>query len=389
MAGRGLGADAMAVRPRVVAALAAQFRDLEAADEGFDAAVEKLVASGSRPDDVAAFLFVAAKRSIIDTRRKSVREQRAIEGAVTLAEPAVIAFPEAVPDERLRLLFICCHPAIGLEARAMLALRIVLGVEVGAIASGFLLNVDAVRQRITRAKAKVGAAGIPFELPHRRNWGERVEAILLALEQAYVAAYREGARDELTAEVERLAEMLVDLLPDEPEARALAALVLLARSRQAARGGGNIPLSEQDSALWDRERIERARALLDAPFDGRPGRFRILALIHLTHARRAFGASTDWPAIVKLYDALATLDGGPTVAIARAVAMAQAGDAGAALEALPEESHDYAPWHAARGDILARLGRGDEARAALERALSLTQGDGPRALLRARLERLS
>ena len=379
----------MAVRPSVVAALAAQFRDLEAADEGFDAALEKLVASGSRPDDVAAFLFVAAKRSIIDRRRKSAREQRAIEGASALAEPAVIGFPEAVPDERLRLLFICCHPAIGLEARAMLALRIVLGVEVDTIASGFLLNVDAVRQRITRAKAKVGAAGIPFELPHRRDWGQRVEAILLALEQAHVAAYREGARDDLAAEVERLAEMLVDLLPDEPEARALAALVLLVRSRDAAREGGSISLAEQDSARWDRTRIERARSLLDAPFEGPPGRFRLLALIHLTHARRAYGAPTDWPTIVTLYDALAALDGGPTVAIARAVALAQAGDAVAALEALPEAQESHAPWYAARGDILARLGRGEEARAEIERALELTQGAGPRALLRARLERLS
>ena len=384
----GLGERIHAARPRVVAALAAQFRDLDAAETGFDGAVEALLASGTTPDDVAAWLFVSGRRKVLDARRKAAREARAVEEAAMMQSDAdVLRFPDAIPDERLGLLFICCHPAIALEARVMLTLRIVLGVEVEAIATGFAMKPDAVRQRITRAKAKIGAAGVPFELPHRRFWGERVEGIAMALEQAFVAAYREGARAALAAETERLALLLVELLPGEGEVVALAAMILLARSRETARAGG-IALSEQDASLWDRQRIETARDLLDREVDGAPGRYRLLALVHLTHARRAYGAAIDWAAIRTLYDALVVIDPSPGVAIARAVAIGRSGDAEAGLAALPAEPGGDAAWHATRADLLERAGQ-EGAAAEWDRALELAKGEGPRALIAARRTRLS
>ncbi len=224
----------MAARPRVVAALVAHFGDLDLAEDGFAAAVEAALRQPSI-DDPAAFLFVTGKRKILDMQRSSTRAAAREADFVMSQDADVLDFPEPVPDERLRLLFICCHPAIGLEARAMLALRIVLGTDVTAIASGFLMKPDAVRQRITRAKKKIREAGLQFEMPPRHRWEERVEAMLLALEQAYTAAYRDQALPDLAEEVERLCLMLVDLLPREGEALGLAALILFTRSRDAAR----------------------------------------------------------------------------------------------------------------------------------------------------------
>ncbi len=382
----GIAEALMAARPRVVAALAARFGDLELAEDGFAAAVE-IALQQPAIDDPAAFLFVTGRRKILDAlrtaRRAATREADYVMHRDADAElPAETA--DEVPDERLRLLFICCHPAIAVEARAMLALRLVLGASVETIASGFLLRPDAVRQRITRAKRKIREAGLPFELPTAADRAERVEALMLTLEQAFTAAYREQAQPELAAEVEHLSLLLTELLPAHGEMFGLAALILLARSREPARG---LPLSEQDTALWDRERIEAARRLLDRDHDGTIGRFRLLALIHLSHARRLYDGATDWQAIATLYDALARLDPGPVVALNRAVALGRAGDPERGLAALPAPMPDYAPWHAARGDLLALAGR-PGARASLRRALALTAHEAARALLERRLRAL-
>ncbi len=374
----------MAARPRVVAALAACCGDLDLAEDGFAAAVEAALRQPAI-DDPAAFLFVTGKRKILDMQRSSTRAAAREADFVMSRDADVLEFPEPVPDERLRLLFICCHPAIGLEARAMLALRIVLGTDVAAIASGFLLKPDAVRQRITRAKKKIREAGLQFEMPPRHRWVERVEAMLLALEQAYTAAYRDQALPDLAEEVERLCLMLADLLPREGEALGLAALILFTRSRDAARA---LPLSEQDTGLWDVQRIEAAQRLLDQPFEGGIGRLRLMALIHLTHARRLYDAVTDWSAIATLYDALAKIDPGPVVALNRALALGQAGDPEAGLAALPQEMRDYAPWYVAHGSLLEQL-RKPGARDSLLRALELTEASGSRALIERRLRLLS
>lgn len=382
----------MAARPRVVAALAAHLRDLDAAEEAFAGAAASCLALADPPRDVAAWLFVAGKRRALDALRKARAEARAAERHAEVAEMAdILVLPKPIPDERLRLLFICCHPAIAPEARTALALKVICGLPVSAIARLFVVSEQAMFQRITRAKTKVREAGIAFELPPRRYWPERLGAVLLALELAFTAAYAD-AGGELSAdlgedvggEVERLALLVAELLPQEPEALGLAALVLLARSRAGARVDGEgamVPLSQQDCGLWDRARIEAARALMEqAARAGRSGPCQVMAAIQLTHARRAFDGAVDWGAVLRLYDVLLALRPSPMVALSRALALSQVegAEAGlAALAALPAERLALArPWHAARADLLARAGKVAEAKAALDAALAL---DPPRA----------
>ena len=374
----------MAARPRVVAALAAQLRDLDAAEEAFAEAAERCLALAELPRDVAAWLFVAAKRRALDGIRKARGEVRALDalGADALAEVSdmadIVTLPEPIPDERLRLLFICCHPALGAEVRAGLALKVICGLPVSAIARLFVVSEPTMFQRLTRAKAKVREAGIAFELPPRKAWPERLGAVLLALELAFTAAYADAGGElaadvgeDLGAEVERLALLVAELLPDEPEALGLAALVLLARSRSAARidaQGAMVPLSQQDVSRWDFARIEKARALMEAAARAnRSGPCQVMAAIQLTHARRGFDGVVDWCAVLRLYDVLLALRPSPMVAISRALALAQTqgAEAGlAALDALPAERLALArPWHVARADLLAKAGRGEIGRA--------------------------
>ena len=377
----------MAARPRVVAALAAQVRDLDAAEEAFAGAAERCLALPEAPHDIAAWLFVAGKRRAIDALRKAAAKVHGTEALAEVSDMAdILQLPEPIPDERLRLLFICCHPAIAAEARAALALKVICGLPVDAIARLFVVSEQAMFQRITRAKAKVREAGIPFELPPRRNWPVRLGAVLLALELAFTAAYAD-AGGELTAvlaedlgtEVERLALLVAELLPEEPEALGFAALVLLARSRKGARldgDGAMVPLSRQDVAKWDYGRIDHARALMDAAARARrSGPCQVMAAIQLTHARRAFDGMVDWGAVLRLYDVLLALRPSPMVALSRALALAQVegAEAGlAALDALPADRLALArPWHVARADLLAKAGRAGEARAALDAALAL------------------
>lgn len=377
----------MAARPRVVAALAAQLRDLDAAEEAFAEAAASALALGEAPRDVAAWLFVAAKRRALDHVRKARGEARKADALAEVTDMAdILHLPDPIPDERLRLLFICCHPALGAEVRAALALKVICGLPVAAIARLFVVSEPAMFQRITRAKAKVCEAGIAFELPPRRDWPERLGAVLLALELAFTAAYADAGGElsadvgeDLGAEVERLALLVAELLPQEPEALGLAALVLLARSRVGARldaEGAMVPLSRQDPALWDMARIMQARGALDqAARAGRSGPCQVMAAIQLTHARRAFDGVTDWTVVVALYDVLLALRPNPMVALSRALALAQVegAEAGlAAIAALPSDRLALArPFHVARADLLAKAGRGEEASAALDAALAL------------------
>ena len=377
----------MAARPRVVAALAAHLRDLDAAEEAFAEAAERCLSLAEPPQDVAAWLFVAGKRRALDALRKSSAEVRSTEALAQVSDMAdILTLPEPIPDERLRLLFICCHPALAAEVRAALALKVICGLPVARIAQLFVVNEQTMFQRITRAKAKVREAGIAFELPPRRDWPERLGAVLLALELAFTAAYADAGGElsadlgeDLGAEVERLALLVAELLPEEPEALGLAALVLLARSRAGARVDGDcamIPLSQQDSAKWDYARIDQARVLMEtAARQGRSGPCQVMAAIQLTHARRAIDGVVDWNAVLRLYDVLLALRPSPMVALSRALALAQVegAEAGlAALDALPAGRLTLArPFHVARGDLLARCGRPDEARAALDAALEL------------------
>jgi RNA polymerase sigma-70 factor, ECF subfamily len=387
-----LGEAIMAARPRVVAALAAQLRDLDAAEEAFAAAAERALTLPEPPRDIAAWLFVAAKRRALDALRKSTAEERGSAALALVSDMAeILALPDPIPDERLRLLFICCHPAIAAEARAALALKVICGLPVSAIARLFVVSEPTMFQRLTRAKAKVREAGIAFELPARQRWPERLGAVLLALELAFTAAYADAAGElsadlgeDLGEEVERLALLVAELLPQEPEALGLAALVLLARSRAAARldgEGAMVPLSQQDVRCWDYARIDRARALMEAATKAaRSGPCQVMAAIQLTHARRAFGGVVDWRAVLRLYDVLLALRPSPMVALSRALALAQTHGVEVGLDALdglPAERLALArPFHVARADLLAKAGRSGEAAAALETALAL---DPPRA----------
>lgn len=377
----------MAARPRVVAALAAGLRDLDAAEDAFSEAAERALRLSEPPLDMAAWLFVAARRRALDGIRKAAAEARKPEALAEVSDMAdIIALPEPIPDERLRLLFICCHPAIAADARAALALKVICGLPVDAIARLFVVSEQAMFQRITRAKAKVREAGIPFELPPRRDWPERLGAVLLALELAFTAAYADAGGElsaalggDLGVEVERLVLLVAELMPDEPEALGFAALVLLARSRAGARldgEGAMVPLSQQDVAKWGYSRIEMARVFMDrAARAGRSGPYQVMAAIQLSHTRRAFDGAVDWGAVLQLYDVLLTLRPSPMVALSRALALAQVegAEAGlAALDALPAERLALSrPWHVARADLLAKAGRAGQAREALDAALAL------------------
>jgi RNA polymerase sigma-70 factor, ECF subfamily len=374
-------------RPRVIAALAGHCRDLDLAEDGFADAVAALLAlpAAKIPTNVAGWLFVTAKRRIIDAVRRDAR------GAALLAREAlleddmgeILGFPDPFPDDRLRLIFACAHPAIAPDVRIALALRTICGVAMERLAGAFLVPVATLYQRLTRAKAKIRDAGIGFEVPGPRQWPDRIEAVLATLELGYAVAYADGAGAldaDLAPEVRRLAGLLVELVPDDPEVLGLAALIELAESRRGARvdpDGAMIPLSQQDVARWDDAAIARAHALMErAATLGHSGPRQLQAAIHLTHALRKSEGSTDWAAITKLYAILAVIRPGPAVATAQAVALAQLEGAAAGLAAL--DAIDAASvahhrgWHSARGHMLAKLGRRNEAHAALTRALELS-----------------
>lgn len=384
-------------RPRVVAALAVHCRDLDLAEDAFAESAARCLVQDAPPDNVSAWLITTAKRIIVDMVRKKQSEARVIEetGRAAEMEHQVLSFPEPIPDERLRLIFICCHPAIATEARVALALKVICGLPVAEIARVFLTSEATMFQRITRAKKKVADAGIPFELPPRHAWGERLDAVLLTLELGYTVSYQDagGERAQIDGvnageEMARLCALLAELLPEEPEVLGLAALVHLAKSRLPARvdeEGAMVPLSKQDTELWDFALIEKARVWLDrAAKHDEVGPYQVMASIQLTHARRGFGRGfdneTDWPSIVQLYDALMKLRPRPIVALNRAVALAQVEgpELGLAelekIDAKPLQS--TRPYHAAHAELLAKLGRSKQASAAYEAALKL---DPPRA----------
>lgn len=363
-------------------------RDLDLAEDAFSAACEAALRERTAIRDPAAWLYVTARRRALDMLRKAEREARALASQPD-PDPMgdVIPFPEAIRDDRLRLLFTCCHPAIASEARIALALRVICGVSVARIARASLTTEPAMYQRITRAKVKIKQAKIPFETPPSREWQFRVGAVLETLETALGIAYRNasGAADEisetagLAPEVERLVLLLVELMPREAEAHGLLALTCLVRSREGARvapGGAMIRLSQQDTALWDSGRIEAGRAALAMATQlCQPGPLQTLAAIHLTHARRRDEGRSDWQAILRLYEMLLAMRPTPVVAINRAVALARGRDPAAGLAALDaldaQRLAGFLPFRVARADLLARAGRTAEARKEYDAALAL------------------
>jgi RNA polymerase sigma-70 factor (ECF subfamily) len=309
---------------------------------------------------------------------------------------------EPIPDERLRLIFICCHPALAAEARIALTLRTLCGLSVERIARAWLTTEVAMLQRLTRAKRKIRDARIRFEMPEPEAWGERLGAVLATLEIAYAQAYEDaaGATDaaDLAAEALRLSGLLCDLLPDEPEVLGLAALIRLTESRRPARLddlGAMAPLSEQDVTQWDGRLIAEAAALLRRAAEiGRSGPYQLMAAIHATHAARRETGETAWGQIVTLYDYLLTVRPSPVAEVNRAVAVAEAQGPEAGLAALaavqgPARLTEWLPYQAARAGLCAKAGRVPEAAEALRAALALHPAPAERLFLVRRLGELS
>jgi RNA polymerase sigma-70 factor, ECF subfamily len=388
---------------RIIAALAAGFRDLDLAEDGFAEACARAAATWPRdgtPRQPAAWLYATARRCALDALRKRAVRSRlapdAPEPAPTI-EQVMAADETLIPDERLRLIFVCCHPAVAPEARAALTLRLVCGLSTPEIARAFLVSEAAMFQRLTRAKRKIAQAGVPFEIPGPQAWPERLGAVLSTLEVAYAKAHEDaagaGAHAGYAREMMDLTAVLADLLPGEPECLGLAALVRFAEARRPARldeTGAMVPLSEQDPALWRGELIAEGEALLRraAALD-RPGPRQLQAALHAVWSRRkSLAEPPRWGAVLALYDALLAWRDDAVVRLNRAVALAEVEGPQAAMAQVDRldatRLEGFGPFHALRADLLARLSRPAEARAAYDRALALAPAPAERLWLERR-----
>jgi RNA polymerase sigma-70 factor (ECF subfamily) len=303
-----------------------------------------------------------------------------------------------IPDRRLALMFVCTHPAIDAGVRAPLILQVVLGLDAKTIASAFLTSPAAMGKRLVRAKDKIRQAGIPFRVPEREELPGRLDTVLDAIYAAFAEGWTDPggtdvARRELTGEAFFLARLLVELVPEEPEALGLLALMLHAEARRRARRNEEaeyVPLAHQDPELWDCRMIHEAEALLRrASALGAIGRYQLEGALQSAHVYRCRTGHANWADVVQLYDALFALAGSPVVAINRALAIAEMHGAGAALEAMPEVSADvrlaeYQPYWAARAELLAKTGAPGEARRAYEMAIGLARDPAVRRFLERR-----
>ena len=390
---------------RLVAFLAVRTRDVAAAEdalsEAFAAALRQWPQSGV-PDNPAAWLLAIARRRGVDAARRRAVETGNAGRLALMAEEleAAASSPEAIPDRRLALMFACAHPAIDRAMRAPLILQAVLGLTADDIAQAFLVPPKTMGQRLVRAKTRIRDAGVPFRTPDREELPERLAAVLEAIYAAYARGWREldDGGPRLAEEAIWLGQVVVGLLPDQPEAKGMLALMFYAQARRPARrtdDGAFVPLEAQDVALWDRDALAAAERLLsEASAAGPSGRYQIEAAIQSAHVARRLGGAATWPAIVALYDHLLALTGSPVVALNRAVALVETEGPQAALAALDSIAGDerlagYQPYWAARGALLARAGRAIEARDALTLALGLADDPAVRAYLRARIEALA
>ena len=386
---------------RVVASLARRFGDIdiaeEAASEAILAAVERWPAEGVPPNP-GGWLTTTATRKAIDRLRRDAQRDAKHEAARMLDDESPEA-AGAVEDDRLRLIFTCCHPALAPEARVALTLRLLGGLGVADIARAFLVSETTMAQRITRAKAKIRQARIPYRVPEAEDLPERVSAVLavvyLVFNEGYLAGSGgEPARRDLCAEAIRLGRLLHRLLPEDREAAGLLALMLLIDARHDSRfsaDGELVPLHEQDRGGWDRSLIaEGHRLVRECLAANRPGPYQLMAAINAVHTAAPTAADTDWRQIAALYDELYARSPTPIVALNRAVAIAELDGPAVALAQVDALGlNDYHAWHATRADLLRRLGRSDEARAAYDAAIAATQNPGERAYLARRRSSLA
>jgi RNA polymerase sigma-70 factor (ECF subfamily) len=404
-----LAAEAVARRSygKLVAFLAARTGDVAGAEDAlsdaFAAALADWPASGV-PRTPEAWLLTVARRKLIDAaRRRRTGEQAGVE--LLLASDELEADSESdfeIPDDRLRLMFACAHPAIDAGVRAPLILQTILGFDAATIASAFLVSPTTMSQRLVRAKNRIRHAGIPFRVPGLEELPERLDAVLEAIYAAYAEGWQDPAgtaarRRNLSEEGIWLGRLVASLLPQEPEALGLLALMLHAEARRDARrdaAGEYVPLDEQDPASWDAARIDEAEELLlQASRMEAIGRFQLEAAVQSAHAARRRSGRTDWAAIERLYDALLAVTASPVVAINRAIARAEArgiADGLAALDALATDERlaDYQPYWAARAALLARAGERAGAADAYRRAVGLEPDPAVRRFLQRRLAEL-
>jgi RNA polymerase sigma-70 factor, ECF subfamily len=392
---------------RVFATLVRLLGDFDLAEEAlhdaFEAALERWPRDGV-PANPRAWLVSAGRFKGIDRVRRLSRFDLvgdATERVEDAVDDPVLWEREDVEDDRLRLIFTCCHPALARDARIALTLREVCGLTTEEIASAFLVRPATLAQRIVRAKSKIRDAGIPYQVPGRAQLAERLDAVLrvvyLVFNEGYAASSGESlVRADLSREAIRLGRLLVELLP-EPEAQGLLALMLLHDSRRAARStraGDPVLLDDQDRSLWDREQIAEGVALVERSLSSRRlGPYALQAAIAAVHAEAPSSEQTDWPQIVGLYDVLMRLDPSPVVELNRAVAVAMRDGPEAGLGLVEGilgrgELADYPLAHAARAGLLARASRNSEARSAYLRALELTRQEPQRRLLRRRIDEL-
>ncbi|MEJ2852912.1 MULTISPECIES: RNA polymerase sigma factor [unclassified Saccharothrix] len=376
-----------AERTRIVATLIRVTGDFELAEEcvqdAFAQALERWPREGV-PHRPGAWLTTAARNRAVDRVRRAAVEAAKL--PLTLADPAE---DDGFGDDVLRLVFTCCHPALSLEARVALTLHTVAGLAVGDIARAFLVAESTMAKRLVRARAKIRAARIPYRVPPAHLLPERTGGVLAVLYLLFNQGYSAVERWELCAEAIRLARTLVALMPDEPEAVGLLALMLLHDSRRTARVSGDdlVPFAEQDRSTWDASRIAEGTALLDRALRrGRPGPYQVQAAIAACHVA---DDGPDWPQIALLYGRLQALVPSPVVALNRAVAVSEADgpEAGLALvEALADQLSDHHLWHATRADLLRRLGRAGAAEA-YRTAAALAPGEAERRFLARRADR--
>lgn len=387
---------------RVVASLARRFGDLDiaedAASEALIAALERWPSDGIPPNPGGWLTTTAGNRAIDKIRREKLRHAKH-EAADMIRDDTPHEPTGIVEDDRLRLIFACCHPALAPEARVALTLRLLGGLTVPEIARAFLVQETTMAQRITRAKAKIKAANIPFRVPDANDLAERLGGVLAVLYLVFNEGYLANSADDpiradLTDEAIRLARIVRQLLPNETEVAGLLALMLLTDARRAARlaDGELVTLGEQDRGRWDRGLIAEGQGLVRQAFEsGSPGPYALMAAVNAIHTAAPDVRDTDWARIASLYDHLYRLTPSPIVALNRAVATAEVDGPQVALAQIEDLGLEgYHAWHATRADLLRRLGRSEEAVIEYDAAIGATENEAERAYLsrrRAQLQR--
>jgi RNA polymerase sigma-70 factor (ECF subfamily) len=388
---------------KLVAFLSMRTRDVAAAEdalsEAFASALQDWPKNGC-PESPEAWLLTVARRKVIDAARRWTTDETASEELLGIADALPAESEEEIPDRRLALMFVCAHPAIDATVRAPLILQAVLGLDAKVIGSAFLTSPAAMGKRLVRAKEKIRQTRIPFRIPERDELPARLGGVLDAIYAAYAEGWSDAggtdaARRDLTEEALFLGRLVAALLPEEPEALGLLALILHSEARRKARRnphGEYVPLAEQDVEQWEWSLIREAENLLRrAATMGTLGRYQLEAALQSAHVFRRQSGRASWADVVALYDALLGLTQSPVVALNRALAIAERDGAAAGLAVLPDETRlaEYQPYWAARAELHARTGASEEARRAYDLAIGLERNDVVRKFLQVRRDRLS